>query len=130
MLTLAETRDQLRCYHRRAPFLFFNGNSFATSGRELALALFSDLAPRRKRQVSSLIAHYIAGVLDRENMTTLVEGLCETAEFQPGDRVKTMRGSVSGTILPVLPDGRFVWRADTGAEPTGLPESLIRGQKW
>src|SRR5438876_11772417 len=29
-LTLAETLDQLRAFHRRAPFLFFNGNTFAT----------------------------------------------------------------------------------------------------
>ena len=31
-----------------------------------------------------------------------------------------------GTILRVLEDGRVVWRADSGAELTGLPESLIR----
>jgi hypothetical protein len=125
-LTLAETLDRLRAFHRRAPFLFFNGNTFATIGRELALALFSDLPPGRKREVSSIIGHYIAGVLDRENMTTIIEGLCETVEFKPGDRVKTMRGSMSGTILRVLEDGRVVWRADSGAELTGLPESLMR----
>jgi len=34
-LTLAETLDQLRGFHRKAPFLFFNGNTFATIGREL-----------------------------------------------------------------------------------------------
>jgi hypothetical protein len=65
-LTLAETLDFLFRCHRRAPFLFFNGNTFATIGRELALALFSDLPPSRKREVSSAIAHYIAGVLDRK----------------------------------------------------------------
>jgi len=128
-LTLAETLDRLRAYHRRAPFLFFNGNTFATIGRELALALFSDLAPSRKREVSSIIAHYIAGVLDRESMTILVEGLCEEADFKSGDRVKTLRGSMHGSILRVLPDGRVLWRADSGAELTGLPESLIREQK-
>jgi hypothetical protein len=128
-LTLAETLDRLRAYHRRAPFLFFNGNTFATIGRELALALFSDLHPSRKREVSSVIGHYIAGVLDRESMTSFVESLCEAAEFKPGDRVETLRGSMSGKILRVLPDGRVVWRADSGAELTGLPESLIREQK-
>ena len=55
--------------------------------------------------------------------------LAEMAEFQPGDRVKTLRGSMRGTILRVLPDGRVVWRADSGAELTGLPESLIREKK-
>ena len=128
-LTLAETLDCLRAYHRRAPFLFFNGNTFATIGRELALALFSDLHPSRKREVSSLMGHYIAGVLDRESMATLVEGLCEAVDFKPGDRVKTMRGSIHGTILNVLPDGRVVWRADSGAELSALPESLILQKK-
>ena len=65
-LTLAESLDQLRSFHRRAPFLFFNGNTFATIGRELAFALFSDLPPVRKREVASAIAHCIAGVLDRD----------------------------------------------------------------
>jgi hypothetical protein len=50
-LTLGKTLDRLRAYHRRAPFLFFNGNTFATIGRELALALFSELQPSRKREV-------------------------------------------------------------------------------
>ena len=128
-LTLCDTLDRLRAYHRRAPFLFFNGNTFATIGRELALALFSELPPGRKREVSSVIGHYIAGVLDRESMVSIVESLCEMADFKRGDCVKTLRGSMSGTILRVLADGRVVWRTDSGAELTALPESLIREQK-
>src|ERR1041384_6536880 len=42
-LTLGETLDFLKACHRQAPFLFFNGNTFATIGRQLAVALFSDL---------------------------------------------------------------------------------------
>jgi hypothetical protein len=126
-LTLAETLDRLRAYHRRAPFLFFNGNTFATIGRELALALFSDLHPSRKREVSSVIGHYIAGVLDRENMVSIVESLCETAELKPGDRVKTLRGSLNGVILKILDDGKIVWQPDGAkSELTALPESLLR----
>jgi hypothetical protein len=126
-LTLGETLDRLRAYHRRAPFLFFNGNTFATIGRELALALFSDLHPSRKREVSSVIGHYIAGVLDRESMVSLVESLCEAAEFKPGDRVKTLRGSTSGVIVIILGYGRIVWQPDgTKSELTALPESLLR----
>jgi hypothetical protein len=126
-LTLAETLDRLRAYHRRAPFLFFNGNTFATIGRELALALFSDLHPSRKREVSSVIGHYIAGVLDRENIVSIVESLCETAELKPGDRVKTLRGSLNGVILKILDDGKIVWQPDGAkSELTALPESLLR----
>ena len=128
-LTLAESIDQLRAFHRRAPFLFFNGNTFATIGRELVLAIFSDLPPVRKREASSAVAHYIAGVLDRDSMVEIVESLYETACFQPGDRVKTLRGSTHGTLLRLLEDGRVVWQPDgSRTELTALPESLARAQ--
>ena len=125
-LTLAETVDQLHACHRRAPFLFFNGNTFATIGRELSFALFSDLPPVRKREVGSAVAHYIAGVLPREVMVEIVESLCMVADLKAGDHVKTLRGSTRGVIVRVLDDGRLVWRANgSGAELTSLPESLI-----
>lgn len=125
-LTLAETFEQLRQFHRKAPFLFFNGNTFATIGRELSFALFSDLAPARKREVGSAIAHYIAGVLDRDAMVEIVDSLCESAELQVGDRVKTLRGSKEGTIVRTLSDGRVAWRPDgSKAELIALPESLL-----
>ena len=75
----------------------------------------------------SAVAHYIAGVLDRESMVEIVEGLCESAEFTPGDRVKTLRGSTRGVVIRLLPDGRVVWRPDGSAsELTALPEGLLR----
>jgi len=124
-LTLGETFDRLRSYHRRAPFLFFNGNTFATIGRELSFALFSDLVPGRKREVGSAVAHYIAGVLDREAMVQIIETLCQSADFKLGDRVKTLRGSLHGVIVRIQEDGRVVWRPDgTESELTALPESL------
>lgn len=68
------------------------------------LALFSGLAPVRKREVSSAVAHYIAGVLDRESMVEIVEGLCAAAELQAGDRVKTLRGTARGVVVRILDD--------------------------
>ena len=62
-------------------------------------------------------------------MTRIVDELCEASNSQPGDRAKTLRGSMTGTILRVLPDGRVVWRTDSGAELTALPESLVRQKK-
>ncbi len=76
----------------------------------------------------SAVAHYIAGVLDHDAMAQIVNELSEAADLQPGDRVKTLRGSMSGTIERVLPDGRVAWRADSGAELIALPESLVRGE--
>ena len=126
-LSLAEVFDLLRDFHRSAPFLFLNGNTFSFIGRELTLALFSDLASVRKRELASAVAHYIAGVLDRDSMVSIVESLCESAELAPGDRVQTLRGSSSGTVVRILEDGRVVWKPDASTlEFTGLPESLKR----
>jgi hypothetical protein len=94
--------------------------------RQLVAALFADLPTTRRREIISAVAHYIAGVLDHESMTQVVVELCETAAWRPGDRVKTLRGSMRGKILRVLEDGRVVWQADSGSELTTLPESLVR----
>jgi hypothetical protein len=129
-LSFAETLDFFRHCHRSAPFLFFNGNTFADVGRQLAAALFADLPTGRRREVISAVAHYIAGVLDRESMVGIVESLCEAAEFQPGDPVQTLRGSTHGKILRLLDDGRVVWQPDGSlSELTTLPESLARAPK-
>lgn len=126
-LSFGETLDFLKSCHRGAPFLFFNGNTFATIGREVSLAIFSDLPPVRKREISSAIAHYIAGVLDRDAMVSIVESLCAGADFRLGDRVKTFRGTLHGIIVKILEDGRIVWRPDGNtSELTTLPESLVK----
>ena len=92
----------------------------------MSFALFSDFVPGRKREVGSAVAHYIAGVLDRESMVEIVESLCESAEFKAGDRVKTLRGSTHGAIVRILKDGRVVWKPDSASvELTALPQSLL-----
>ena len=117
----------LKSCHRRSPFLFFNGNTFAEIGRALATALFSDLPFHRRREASSAVAHFITGVLDQESMISAMDSLWEAASFAPGDRVKTLRGSTRGVILRLLEDGRVVWRPDrTESELMALPESLVR----
>ena len=126
-LTLLETFQFLKSCHRRAPFLFFNGNTFAEIGRALATALFSDLPFHRRKEASSAVAHFITGVLAEEAMVEIVESLSETADWKAGDRVKTLRGSLRGVIMRVLADGRVVWKPE-GAENEliALPESLCR----
>ena len=127
--TLNEAIEFLRQCHRRAPFLFFNGNTFADVGRTVVDFVFAELPTGRRREVMSAVAHYIAGVLDHATMARIVEELFAAANFQPGDRVKTLRGSMNGVILRLLEDGRVVWRADSGPELIALPESLVREQK-
>jgi hypothetical protein len=117
--------DLLRQFHKNAPFLFFNSNTFSFIARELSLALFSDLPALRKREVASSVAHYVAGVLDRNSMIQIVESLWQSSSFEPGQRVQTLRGSARGVMLRILDDGRMVWRPDgTDAELSALPESL------
>jgi len=95
-------------------------------GRTIVDLVFAELPTVRRREIMSAVAHYIAGVLDRESMMEIVESLCGAAELKPGDRVKTLRGITHGVILRVLDDGRLVWKADaSGSELIALPESLI-----
>ena len=126
ILTLGEALDFLFQCHRAAPFLFFNGNTFGEIARRIVDAVFIEFPLSRRREAASLAAHYVAGVLDRESLESGLVSLAELADFHPGDHVKTLRGSMSGTILRVLPDGRVAWRTDSGAELIALPESLVR----
>jgi hypothetical protein len=126
-LSFAETVDFLRHCHLGHPFLFFNGNTFAEIGRTVTDLVFADLPTARRREVTSAVAHYIAGVLDRDAMVEIIETLCQSADLQPGERVRTLRGSLRGVIKRILPDGRVVWQADgSGSELTALPETLTR----
>ncbi|MBI2929453.1 MAG: hypothetical protein HYY24_27635 [Verrucomicrobia bacterium] len=96
-------------------------------GRTIVDVVFAELPTSRRREVISAVAHCIAGVLDRESMVEIVESLCAAAEFKPGDRVKTLRGTTRGVVVRVLDDGRLLWKVDgTGAELIALPEGLIR----
>lgn len=106
--------------------MFFNGNTFADIGRGLAALLFRELPSGRLREVTSAVAHYIAGVLDRAAMVQVIEELCRAADLVPGMRVRTLRGSVRGVITRVLEDGRVAVRADGAAgEMISLPENLM-----
>lgn len=117
--SFAEALEFLRSCHRRAPFLFFNGNTFADY-------LFAELPHHRRRQATSAIAHYVAGVLDGEAMSAMLTELCAAADFAPDQRVKTLRGSMRGVITRVLEDGRVAVRAEGSAsELFCLPESLL-----
>lgn len=128
-LTLLETLQFLKSCHRRAPFLFFNGNTFAEIGRALANALFSDLTFHRRKEASSAVAHFITGVLDQELMMKAIDTLSEAADWKPGDRVKTLRDSLHGKILRILEDGKVIWQPDdTNNKLTCLPENLCRDE--
>jgi hypothetical protein len=79
-MPLAEAFRFLRRMHRGAPFLFFNGNTFAELGRELAAALFADLPPLIARETTSAVAHYIAGVLDEDSLNSIITTAAQEPE--------------------------------------------------
>ena len=72
------------------------------------------------------MAHYIAGVLDRESMASAIDALWNSAQLKAGDRVRSLQGSLRGVIVRILGDGQVVVRSDaSGAERTCLPEALL-----
>jgi len=59
-----------------------------------------------------------------------VEALAQAADFQPRDRVRTLKGSLRGVVKEVLSDGRVAWLPDGNeAVLMALPESLLK-EKW
>ena len=82
-LTLGDTLDFLLECHRSAPFLFFNANTFGEIARRIVDAIFIEFPLARRREASSLAAHYVAGVLDRESMEDGLRDLAELADFKP-----------------------------------------------
>lgn len=124
--SLGEAVDFLRRCHRGAPFLFFNGNTFADFGRRIVAAFLSEVPASRLRQVTSAVAHFIAGVLDRAAMVEIVETLCRVVDLRTGQRVKTLADSVHGVIIRVMEDGRVAVRPDgSRSEMISLPENLL-----
>ena len=126
-LSLGELLDFLLQCHRAAPFLYFNGNTFGEIARRVVDAVFVEFPLARRREAASLAAHYVAGVLDRGAVEDGLIALGELANYHPGDRVRTFRGTARGVVLRLLDDGRVVWKVEgSGAELIALPESLIR----
>jgi hypothetical protein len=80
----------------------------------------------RRRELASAVAHYIAGVLDRDSIISAVDSLWQSASLSEGDRVQTMRGTTRGVVTRILEDGRISWRPEGSTlELIALPESLL-----
>jgi hypothetical protein len=64
-------------------------------------------------------------------MVEIVESLSESTDWQPGDRVKTLRGSLRGVIVRLLDDGRVAWRPDgTENDLIALPKNLLPAKEF
>jgi hypothetical protein len=125
-VTYLEFLDFLKAFHRRAPFLFFNGNTFADISRQITAVIFAEAPASRRREIISAAAHYVAGVLDRNAMIVIIEGMWRVAQLSPGQRVKTLRSTLRGFVVRVLEDGRVAWRPDgPAADLVALSETLV-----
>src|SRR2546430_1511545 len=58
-LTFGELLEFLFHCHRGAPFLFFNGNTFAEVARRVTDVLLAEFPLARRREASSLAAHFV-----------------------------------------------------------------------
>lgn len=129
-LTFGDLLEFLFQCHRAAPFLFFNGNTFAEVGRRVTDALLAEFPLARRREAASLAAHYVAGVLDWDSLCMGLDSLTEAPDFKPGDRVSTLKGSTRGIVIRLLEDGRVVWRPDgSESELISSAEELLREKK-
>lgn len=124
--SMEDAIEFLRWCHHRMPFLFHNSETFAEMGRQMMAALFAGISGARRKIALAAVADYIAGHLEREGMIEIVEGSWAAAELRPGERVKSLRGSLTGIVLARCEDGRVVWRPDgTASDLISQPESLL-----
>jgi hypothetical protein len=82
----------------------------------------------RRKQIASLAAHFVAGLpdVDEKVLKSGLEELAQIDQFQVGDRVATLKKTLTGKIVRLNDDGTVVWKCDqTGSVMTATPQSLI-----
>jgi hypothetical protein len=126
-VSLVEALDFLLECHKWEPFVFFSGPTFAEVARRIVDVTLAGLALDRRREAVQLAAEFVEANIERDALLQGLAELCEIVHLQPGDRVRTLKGSRRGVVRRVLADGRVSWRPDGGAvELIALPESLLR----
>jgi len=126
--TLEETIDFLKTAHKTAPFLYFNGNTFGQIGRMLIQGILNSLSPTRLQTLSSATAHYISGLPDfnKTALLNVFKSLTTIHSFKPGERVQTLKGSLTGRVIKNNPDGTITVKVDNAATTIkSLPENLL-----
>jgi len=135
-LTLAEAVEICRRCHRMAPFCFYNGNTFVAIIRD-CIAHAPGLGTQQVTLAKSLAGHMVAGTAEPEEVSQFSQllrdldlGVTTAKTLQPGtphigDRVQTLKGTLTGVIIQIHADGSIIWKCDqTGAEMTGTHNSL------
>lgn len=68
-----EALEVLKSCHRKAPFCFNNGNTFAAIGRELIFDI--TLPPESAALIRSAVGHYVAGVLRDDEIGAVLDAI-------------------------------------------------------
>jgi hypothetical protein len=71
-LTFLQAADLCRECHRLAPFLYLNGNTFASCARVALLPAMERLDSKQQTFSRAALGHYIAGTIDRSELIAIV----------------------------------------------------------
>jgi hypothetical protein len=128
-MTLVELLDFLHLCHKTAPFLNFNGNVFGEVARQIVAVSLLGMPGPRITAATSLAAHCVAGVVDKQQALSGIRSLLVAELLQPGDHVTTLKSSNRGVVTRVLPDGRVAWLpAGRKVELLAAPETLLKAK--
>jgi hypothetical protein len=72
-LTFLQAADLCRECHRLAPFLFLNGNTFASCARIALLPAWAQLPLTRQTVIRAALGHYIAGTIRRDELEAMLD---------------------------------------------------------
>ncbi len=71
-LTFLQAADLCRQCHRLSPFLFLNGNTFASSARVALAPALEKLGYEAQTVSRAALGHYIAGTIERPDFVAIV----------------------------------------------------------
>ncbi len=71
-LTFMQAADLCRECHRLAPFLYLNGNTFASCARVALLPAMERITTVQQTFSRAALGHYIAGTIDRPELIAIV----------------------------------------------------------
>jgi hypothetical protein len=132
-LDLGQAVEICRQCHRMSPFCFYNGNTFVAIIRD-CISRVTGLDASQRSLAKSLAGHMVAGTAEPEEVAQfqqllydIEQGVVESKPnlFHVGDRVQTLKGTLTGTIEHLEADGNITWKCDqTGARMRGTAKSL------
>ena len=71
-LTFLQAADLCRQCHKLSPFLFLNGNTFASCARVALAPAFEKLDLKKQTFSRAALGHYIAGTIDRPELIAIL----------------------------------------------------------